>query len=215
MPGMDGFEATRAMRQWEAEHSNKRTMIVALTANALTGDRERCLEAGMDDYISKPFTFVRLEEKINEVHAFRPEYSPDRSDVDPAQQAVRPAIHDTAEADGAVLDSGPLDEIRALQEPGLLEQVIDLYRENTAPLTQRLAVAIESRDCAEVREAAHALKGGSANIGARLLVGLCERLERMGREANLADADNLLRQISDEHQRVIEQLGLITAEAVA
>jgi len=208
MPEMDGYQATRAIREWEAIEQRSRTRIVALTANALEGDRERCLAAGMDDYVSKPFNLDQLRRALV---AVRPR--PSR----PAVTAPRsPAERMTAAAAPEVLDPRALDQIRALQAPGgtdLLGKIVGVYLESSPALIERLRVALRDGNAEAVREAAHALKSSSASLGATALASLAQQLEAKGRAGDLSRAASIGVQLLAEHQRVVMALRALGAAA--
>ena len=188
MPELDGYGATQRIREWERTEGRNRTPVVALTANALEGDREKCLAAGMDEYLTKPFTMEQLR------RALGPQI--------PVQGSTQPTAT-------AVLDEQALVQLRQLQQPGgpdLVSKVIGIYLDSSRSLTEKLRTALTAGDASGVREAAHALKSSSANVGATALAELARRLEMMGREASLDGAMPLLEQMLGEYQRVVGAL---------
>ena len=188
MPTLDGFGATARIRAYEQAVDWPRTPVVALTANALEGDREKCLQAGMDGYLSKPFT---------------------REQLCRALEACESAPGETPTPVAAALDARALEQIRALQQPGapdLLEKIIGLYLENSRSTTERICAALATGDASGLREAAHALKSSSANVGAIGLAEIARQLESLGRDANVDAARPLVDQMSNEHQRVVTAL---------
>ena len=170
LPVMDGFEATAAIRQRELG-TGRHQAIVALTANAMQGDQERCLAAGMDDYLAKPFEREQLR-------AILQKWLPKRSAI-PA--AASPALAHNAGQDGAaVLDQAVLNNILSLQKSGgqnILKKLVDLYLESTPKLMSALETGIHQHNPAAVRNAAHTLKSSSANLGASKLSALCKEVE--------------------------------------
>jgi CheY-like chemotaxis protein len=157
MPEMDGFEATAAIRARESS-TDQRIFIIAMTAHALKGDRERCLAAGMDSYVVKPLNPRELFEALSQVG--KPECEP------PSKPAVPIASCDLAEAlrrvDG---DTGLLKELAGLFFDELPARMSDLRR------------AVSSRDETNTRHAAHFLKGSIGNFGADVAVTIAEQLE--------------------------------------
>ena len=165
MPRMDGFAATRAIRAAEAE-TGKRVPIVALTASALAGDREQCLKAGMDDYVTKPIRMDELRSVLAKWGAAAP-------------QGVRMAGTVSGE-DDVVLDPAALDALRAMQNlksASIIERIASIYLKNARELTDRIAAAAAGGDLASLKLAAHTLKSASRNLGATELSRLCEEIE--------------------------------------
>jgi CheY-like chemotaxis protein/HPt (histidine-containing phosphotransfer) domain-containing protein len=205
MPIMDGYEATAEIRRREsAAGAGARMPIIALTANAIEGDRERCLAADMDDYLSKPFRKSQLRGLLQR-------WLPTRS-ADPSEP---PADADCALASESQPDREPavditaLDAIRELasaKRPQLLADVVGAYCESSNALVGELGSAVEEGDAEAVRQAAHALKSGSRNVGARLLSEMCEELEMMGRAKALESTKDRFERLSREHRRVLDAL---------
>ncbi len=190
MPVLDGFEATRQIRRWEAQNSRNRPLpIVALTANALAGDRERCLKSGMNDYLSKPFTLEQLGALVKRWMTL---------DVEVKQQAQRAAaaarassVEHTRGAHLASLDQKILDGIRALHRDGkeeILPRIVGMYLKNSPKLLEKLQEAASTGNNDLLRNAAHSLKSASANLGASRLAQLCGELEALGRDGGVAQA---------------------------
>jgi CheY-like chemotaxis protein/HPt (histidine-containing phosphotransfer) domain-containing protein len=209
MPEMDGFAATRAIRQHETAAARKHTPIIALTAHALASDREQCLAVGMDDYLSKPFTQGQL-------HAILRRWLPQHSGPHVASE---PPASPGACADGAAsvpavspsapLDARTLDRLRALQRPGkpdVLEQVVQLYLRSAPKLLDTLREAVSHGDSSAMRRAAHGFKSCCSNIGALNLAALCKEVEVMGDANNTAGAAELLPAIEAEYETVREAL---------
>ena len=160
MPEMDGFTATAAIRQRE-EGRARRTVIVAMTANALEGDREHCLAAGMDDYLPKPVTRSRLKQTLDRWF--------EGSDSQPVQLAAHT---------GAVLDRVQLLAATGDDEE-LAREILGLFAESLPDLVRRIASAANGRDATALYAAAHELKGAAANIGAQQIADLAAELESL------------------------------------
>jgi CheY-like chemotaxis protein len=191
MPRLDGYATTSRFRDWEKEQQRARTPIVALTANALTGDAEKCFAAGMDRYLSKPFTsdqlFQVLESCVSEETL---------SDAE-----VRVA--------SVVLDRQALGRIKALHRPGgpdLLAKVLGLYSSSSLALAEAIRTASLSKDAESVRQAAHALKSSSANVGAIAFADLCKEVELAAAQGRLDQAQGLIDELLAEHQKVLHAL---------
>ena len=207
MPDMDGFQATKAIRSIESESGKPRTPIVAVTANALKGDRELCLAAGMDDYISKPFTSEQLHAALS--LNLSPAVSAEQTDA--SAPAVDEDRADTGYEPGPPIDASVLDGLSRLQQPGapsLLARVITAYLDSSRVLRGKLADAIHSANATLLRESAHALKSSSANVGAVGLAELCKRLEEMARAEDLSQAPTMHERFETEYQRVVAALEL-------
>jgi two-component system sensor histidine kinase/response regulator len=199
MPEMDGFAATRELRKREAADSGNRHLpVVALTANAMDGDRERCLAAGMDDYLSKPLAQAELVSVLakwlpgGDDKGIAPEVTTRSKSSEPAEVTPAP--------DHNPINSRALDNIRNLHGgEAILAKVIDLYLDDSPMILDEL------RDCVarglpdEMRKAAHKFKSSSANLGADRLAELCKRLEMLGRSDSTAGASALLDELEQEY----------------
>jgi two-component system, sensor histidine kinase and response regulator len=221
MPEMDGFEATKAIRSQEAVVTatpRSRLPIIALTANAMAGDRERCLSAGMDDYLSKPFSQEKLREVLSR-------WLPQTAQRENSQKVISasvpsppgvlalvvgagaPAPEKTDATD--ILDPAALNQIRALQRsgaPNFLHKVISSYLKDAVQFIETIRKAIAQNDPPTLHRAAHSLKSISALIGAQSLAGLCKDLEAIGRAHTTDNAAALLPAIESEYQQVVTAL---------
>jgi CheY-like chemotaxis protein/HPt (histidine-containing phosphotransfer) domain-containing protein len=194
MPLMDGYTATSELRRHEESTGATRVPVVALTANALEGDRERCLAAGMDDYLSKPF---RRETLGTVLARWLPAALPGARKAD-AVAAAAPALE-------PAIDRKALDGIRALANdtaPDLLDQVIRLYLESAPELLGRLRGGFTDDDKDAVRMASHTLKSSSANLGATRLAELCKTIELSVRTGGLASGIPGIEVLEAEYARV-------------
>jgi CheY-like chemotaxis protein len=206
MPVMDGFQSTDAIRHLEAERTDKPVPIIAVTANALAGDREKCIAAGMNDYLSKPYTMERLY-KVLSKYLVGGTTSPQVASDDPTDEisAAEPCNSTIA------IDPAALHELSQIQQAGsgdLVERVVLAYLESSAELIAELQSAVESSDADSVRTNAHALKSSSANVGALNLADLCQQIENKAREENLSDTDILQRRIQQEYEQAVAALQL-------
>jgi signal transduction histidine kinase/CheY-like chemotaxis protein/HPt (histidine-containing phosphotransfer) domain-containing protein len=211
MPQMDGFEATAAIRERESrarragQEAVSRLPIVALTAHAQRYDRDQCIEAGMDDYLSKPFTREGLiamvrkwaphsilegSKTASEAIAEAPETS-----SDPAQAA--------AEGDSVhpVLDLAFLEPIRELQRQGrggVLERMVEAFGPVSEKLVTQIADALEAGDATGVRAGSHSLKSSSRQLGGRRLGERCQELEAVADDGDLEAAADLVAAVLEE-----------------
>jgi two-component system, sensor histidine kinase and response regulator len=180
MPEMDGYEATAEIRRREG--ATKHTLIVAMTANALEGDRLKCLNAGMDDYISKPVKPVELAAVLDRLISAAPESTTVQTTVPP-------------------VDLGRL-HLAMGDEPEELNEILTIYLNQMHTSLERLAAAIEADNADEIDLIAHNCAGVSANCGMSALVEPLLELERMGRAGQLAGAGALKAQLGREFARV-------------
>jgi CheY-like chemotaxis protein/HPt (histidine-containing phosphotransfer) domain-containing protein len=220
MPEMDGYTATAELRSREAG-TGRRIPIVALTANALKGDRERCLAAGMDDFLTKPFQRERLAATLSRwlPRSLEPNYGspePNYGSFEPSYGG--PMTEATPSAERPLLDRSALEAIRALQSeaaPDLLAQVVRLYFESAADMIARLRAGLATGDHDAVRVAAHTLKSSSANLGAVTLAEMCKQLELAARAGSLGpclpDAQALERTYQAVRAALEAEIGEATA----
>jgi signal transduction histidine kinase/CheY-like chemotaxis protein/HPt (histidine-containing phosphotransfer) domain-containing protein len=205
MPVMDGFAATAAIRREEREAGHGRVLpIIAITANALQGDRESCLAAGMDDYLSKPFTQQQLAAVIGRWIAL-PLSATVHHDDEPPQ--LPPESVEVIHRD--VINSVALDNIRALSADrgdALVQKVIAAYVDDTPQHLRTLRQAIAGHDPNSVRKVAHSLKSSSANVGAQKLAQLAREMEHLGRADTTEGADVILTDMEQEFQAVRHSL---------
>jgi len=178
MPEMDGFEAVAHIRRAERE-KGKLIPIVAMTAHALVGDQQRCLDAGMDGYISKPLDSVKLLDAIDAAVG--------RSFSDPALRPAEtkaPPLLDPAQE--KVIDEVLLEKLTG-GDLGLLRELVRIYNETRPELICNIDLAIEKQDAEKLRDAAHALKGAVSNFAAVPALQACAELERIGSSADLSN----------------------------
>jgi len=197
MPEVDGFSATRIIRKAELT-TGKHLPIVAMTANAMQGDRETCLAAGMDDYISKPIRLDQLREILN--HWTR---------VEDVSEPIDLGMGESEEIENDSLDQEILSGIRMLQiegEPDFLTELIDIYIQDSACLLERIKATLADQAGPEMRKAAHALKGSSMNLGARKLASLCQEMESAVQSNRLEDEPEILNRLEREYLRVWQAL---------
>jgi two-component system, sensor histidine kinase and response regulator len=206
MPVMDGYEATRQIRQWEEVSAQTRRLpIVALTANALVGDADVCIAAGMDGHLAKPYTRLQLGALMARwLPAQLVEGSVDAPRTRPAPLVQITAPAAVAEAPVAALDAKALASIRELDdgEGAILAEVIGIFFDETPRHLDGLRSAVSAKDATELARVAHAFKSASGNVGATSVVKLCRELERIGRSGQLADAPPLLREIEQQVEAV-------------
>jgi HPt (histidine-containing phosphotransfer) domain-containing protein len=182
MPEMDGLETTRQIRsQWPGDLGPR---IIAMTANAMEGDQEKCLNAGMDAYISKPITIGKLKEALANI--------PFRSSDD--ELVVSDSTLET-------LDESVLGDLGGMQEgANLAARLVQIYFEDAPLQLKEVRDAILFGDAEALMQAAHLLKGNTASLGGKRLAAFCARLEHRGTSSKLEGAEPLLVQLESEFE---------------
>lgn len=191
MPEMDGLKAARIIRQKELT-----IPIIALTANAMTHDREECLAVGMIDLLSKPFTKQQLQQTLTK-------WLPDTSlpVTEPASNepmSIQANPHDVLNSETIKL----LKELDPLND-SFLTELIDAYTTSAETHLANARLAITQNSAKALREAAHALKSSSGNLGAHRLAELCSELEEYAKTGDFEPSETLLNSMMSEYQRVV------------
>lgn len=208
---LDGFGATAQIRAHERSANQARTPIVALTANALDGERDKCLAAGMDAYLSKPYTQIQLQQVLEQSTRQTP------------QDAVHGSIEEAValpEAANAVLDRRALEDLRKLRRPGgadPLARLIPIYLKTSAELIAQIRSAQAQGDRQGMRVAAHTLKPSSAFVGAISLADVAGQLEALcvDGDAGLVRAEPLVDRLRELHAQVIAELRNVDTDSAA
>jgi PAS domain S-box-containing protein len=211
MPEMDGYEAVRRLRagaHGERAGTGPRVPVIAVTANALSGDRERCLTAGFDDYLSKPFAETDLRALLvrwlpGSIEA--PRARPQFSTPEPAAFALRPGY--------PALDPAVLGRLRAMESNGahgLISRLTGAFLASAPPMFDELKQATARGDMPAARHAAHTLKSSNANVGALAVSRLFAQIEADARRSEASAAAARLDETEREFKRVIEALRSLT-----
>ncbi len=183
MPEMDGLEASRQInKRWPRP---QRPRIIGVTANAMQGDREQCLAAGMDDYITKP---IRVEELVGALSQAR-------------AQAAAPVAAATPALDDAVLAN-----LRADVGEDFIGELMTAYLEDAPELIASMKTALAQNDAESFRRAAHSLKSNSKTFGANELAEVAKSLEETGKSGKLTGVDDRLTFVEQEFERVRQEL---------
>jgi PAS domain S-box-containing protein len=208
MPEMDGLEASRAIHErWPAE---QRPGIVAMTANAMQGDREECLAAGMDDYLTKPIQIKALQEALEQAGLWvKQRTAPLQPLQELPEEAIPPADDGRQEESAPALDPAVLSELRQFQgegEPDIVQELAEAFQFETPPLLETLRQAVAEEQPEQLKRAAHNLKGSSNNLGARGMAALSAELETLGKNGTIEGAAELVIRLEQEYQRVCQAL---------
>jgi len=200
MPEMDGFTATREIRDCEVREGKERVPIIALTGDVQVGTREQCQAVGMDDYLSKPFYMDSLQDVMGKF------------------LKSRVGVHEKTDGEYGLeglfqgksfLDQARLDMIRSLQRPGrpnVLKKIIELYGQDSPVLLRAIRDAVSNGDDVLLQESAHSLKSASANLGAVSLAAICKEIEDMGCQKKSAAAGELLVALEGSFQETLAAL---------
>jgi two-component system sensor histidine kinase/response regulator len=184
MPIMDGFTAAGEIRRREQTSGAARVPIIALTANAMQGERERCLGAGMDDFLSKPFTQQQLAMLLRRWLALRVLPESERRDLSRVP----------------LIDAAVLRNIAALAKPTLLNSMIDLYLQHSPGLIQAIETAAANLQAEALTQAVHTLKSSTANLGGTRLAMIAKECENVVRGGGITQAAPIVSKIRREYQ---------------
>lgn len=196
MPEMDGLEATQKLREHE-KTTGKHQPVVAMTALVMKGDRERCIAAGMDGYLSKPIRPQELDEVLDAYIV------KERVDFAPAVDTPQESSINTAEL---------LERIGG--DRAFLSELLDLFREEYPGQIRAVREAANTGDSVTLQRISHTLKGALANLAAPVCSGLAAQLESMGRTGHMQSAVATVKELEQELTRVIEVLDGICMETV-
>jgi CheY-like chemotaxis protein/HPt (histidine-containing phosphotransfer) domain-containing protein len=193
MPELDGLDATSEIRRREADGSH--IPIIAMTANAMQGDREKCLESGMDDYLAKPVKQETLQAVLSK-------WVPSQAEGESPRPPRQPAPDEEA------IDPKVLAELRRLstEQEDLLAVLIGHFLEQMPRGLERLRQALAQGDAKRLARIAHELNGSCGNLGARRMCGLCMELQVRGDRGELPGAAPLLERLEAEFERARTRL---------
>lgn len=208
MPVLDGYAATRRWRAMETESGGRPIPIVAMTANAMAGDRERCLAAGMDDYLSKPVAREQLNACLQRWLP-RQALLPGPSTGAPSADAESAASAAQARA-LPILESGVIDELYEVAGADTI-RILQLFLEDAPGIIEGLEAAASNRDSMHLRDLAHTLKSSSANVGAQALANAARRIELAARTGTIERPSVMVALVIAEYARArLALLGQVT-----
>jgi CheY-like chemotaxis protein len=209
MPEMDGFEATAAIRAKE-KRTGSHVPIIAMTAHAMKGDRERCLEAGMDEYVSKPLQPRELFDTIERLAASA--CPPERRSASMPEPKPAPSaeIQPVPTAASTASDGKAFDRTIAMKRVGgdeeLLNELIEIFLQETPKLMNQVREAIAEQDSPTLRRAAHSIKGSASNFGAAAVCTTAARLEKMGQVNDLTGTEPALAELQNALEKTLAAL---------
>jgi two-component system, sensor histidine kinase and response regulator len=193
MPVMGGFEATAAIRERERP-TGRRLPIIAMTAHAMKGDRERCIEAGMDDYISKPIDSTKLLALVDRIGAG----VPGAAAPAPRVAAPAPPPPDACDVDAFIERVGG--------DVDLAREMAVLFIPDAIRLVGAIKEAVDAGDADRLRQEAHALKGAAGNFGAARVVAASFDLEAMGKAGDLSRSKDVFASLNTDASQLVEAL---------
>ena len=208
MPQLDGYDTTRRIRQLEQERTTPfdwkaPVHIIAMTANAMEGDREKCLNCGMNDYLSKPVRQDKLKAALEGccVMGNRPDAGATKLESDAAQPEAATVASKVSLAEEPLLDLSQLRDATD-NEPATMRRLVGLYLTQTAPMLDELNVAIQTKSTGDVARLAHKLVGSSVSCGVQAFTQPLRELERLGNKADLEGANPLFDDVRHKFPRV-------------
>jgi CheY-like chemotaxis protein len=176
MPALDGFAATKSLREWQ-QTTGESTPIVAMTAHAMKGDRERCLAAGMDDYIAKPIStkgLLRVMLQLDLIdHGSFPQHDGNGASANAGEEIDQDLL------------------ARYANDMPLLKHMAELFLEHSPKWMSEIRGAVDAGDAQKLRESAHALKGSVSNFVQNGPYDIAFELESKGRSGDLSGASSL------------------------
>jgi len=209
MPHMNGYDATKKLRQ-----AGYKKPVIAVTAHAMRGDKEKCLAAGCDDYISKPINRKQLVDVLREYLGSEPQdvsgqLDSAASEVEQLSRMCEDADHSSSAQQslsnedfrpGELIDFQAVSEI--CDDPAVIKEVAKMFLKDSPRCIKSIAEAIKSANPKHIRMYAHSLKGASLQIGAKKLAEFAYQLECAGRDKNMLDVPVLFSTVQDEYSRL-------------
>lgn len=213
MPVMDGYTAVKNIREWEnnadrqSHNQTKRVPVLAMTAHALSGEKEKCISYGMDDYLPKPFTQVELIKMI--LHWLPHKVSTSIQTKPKSSRKTTPkiAIHSGKSIDVSYLDT--IKTINPDKSLSILRTSIETYFDHSSKLLKEMKHSVFEKDYDTLSQIAHSLNSSSSHMGALSLSKNCQLLEQNANMQNLQECTSLVQKIQDEYEAVKLELRII------
>jgi CheY-like chemotaxis protein len=199
MPEMDGYTATREIRAYEQAIGAVPIPILALTANAMEGDREKCLAAGMSDYLTKPISIEALRNKVITLLNVKPL-------VENPEVELEPPVAITPPAESASLnrfDPSALNTLKNMGGSALVSNLLNLFSGNALQQVNKLQEGMTDKDILKVRHAAHTLKSAAANVGGLHLADLARAIEHAANDGTLVFDEKPVETLKSELQQLV------------
>jgi CheY-like chemotaxis protein len=207
MPEMDGMEATGRIRSKEAG-TGRHIPIIAMTAHAMKGDREKCIDAGMDGYVSKPVRSAELVRELNRV-----------ADVFSARVITTQTAACSRKQEAIAVDSDIIDECDAMDrlegDREMYDELLDLFLEHCDNMVQCIRDAMGLRDCEMITKSCHAIKGALANISAKPAQAAAAEAEQLAKQGDILGAGKTIDVLFREVERLRVYLASIRKETPA
>ncbi len=201
MPEMDGYEATGVIREWEKLREIASTPIIAFTANAMQGDKEKCLAAGMDDYISKPVSEKSLEDILTKWLPEKIQMTAFTYDEDVPTEKNKSQKEDVITSDNKQLDLSVFNTLKEMFADKF-SFAVDSHTTSAKNNIKRIENALEKGDASELEHAAHSLKGASGQFGAMKLSELAKQMEQFGKDGELEKAKEIIDELKISREEV-------------
>jgi CheY-like chemotaxis protein/HPt (histidine-containing phosphotransfer) domain-containing protein len=222
MPEMDGYKAASEIRRLEqSDPQAGKTPIIAMTASAFRGDRERCLAAGMDDCLAKPVTYEKLRKALGKWVKTGEETKPAGAEA-PAPMSGGGKVlsfekderRDERNKSETVIDPASLQQLRdieAASRPGFFADIVGIFCRSADEHLGLLSRSVAEGNTVKVEREAHFIKGSAGNFGAKRVMALCQKLEVTARNNDLVGVRELESKLLEEYQMVKEELRRVTS----